>query len=402
MLIPRDLAYRLTHDKGYLIQILIGPRQCGKSTLYAATAGKNLTEINLDDLQLRQLANRDPALLLMQYPPPLLIDEIQYAPNLFPELKRIIDNIKKDARLSDKPINPAILFRLTGSNQILLDKNVKETLVGRASYYYLNTLSVHEIKNAFPHLNLTEILFKGGWPELYINEQLSSIQYLNEYIRNYIEKDIILSAGITKQNEFNTVLGMLAARTGNFINYSSIAQDSGVKSVTVQEWVSVLERTGLIYLLPPAASNINKRLTKAHKFYFLDTGLAARLQGWMEVEPMLKSPHVGSLFETLVLAEIVKCKNNFGKEWKISVWHTKDEQEIDFLIETARGDVIALDAKLGVHGAQPITLPKAIKAYFPNIKEIGVVTLGGEAVLLNQHCRQIPLQDLTQFLLSFD
>src|SRR5579872_4892138 len=204
MYIKRDMTEQLVQASTW-IQILLGPRQCGKSTLFASTCSNipNFHEITFDDLQLRQLANQDPALFLQQFEPPLLLDEIQYVPNLFPELKKKIDQIKRSdvfhAGLSKKPVT---LFRLTGSNQILMDKNIKESLAGRASYYHLNTLTVHEILQALPETPLKDILFKGGWPELYTNDELSVTGFLNDYIRSYIEKDIILNAGIQKMSEF--------------------------------------------------------------------------------------------------------------------------------------------------------------------------------------------------------
>ena len=288
-----------------VIQIVIGPRQCGKSSLFWKM-GKDYSEVTFDDLQTRTLAQNDPSLFLSTQKSPLIIDEVQYAPNIFSELKKVVDQIKRK-RLSENNSNEATIstqYRLTGSNQILLDKNVKETLVGRAGYYYLNTLSVSEIKRSFPEMPIQTIMFMGGWPELYISKT-SSVKYLNDYIRNYIEKDIVLSAGITRQREFQIVQGMLAARTGEFLNYSGIANHSGVRSVTVKEWVSILERSGLIYLLPPTSSNLNKRLSKSPKIYFLDTGLSCRLQGWQEETPMFYSSQAGGIFETLVLAEIV-------------------------------------------------------------------------------------------------
>lgn len=246
----------------------------------------------------------------------------------FPEIKRQIDHLKKERLHKEEGIET--LFRLTGSNQILIDKNVKETLVGRAAYFYLTTLSVHEILGAYPKQSIQEILFKGGWPELYINEELDPIAYLNEYICNYIEKDVLLSAGIVKKKEFHTVLGMLAARTGQIVNHSSIAKDSGVKSVTIHEWLSILERTGLFYLMQPYESNLNKRLIRSPKLFLLDTGLAARLQGWLDKNALLNSPQAGALFETLVFAEIVKCAMNFGRHWKISYFRTKREKRSIF------------------------------------------------------------------------
>jgi len=400
MLIKRDIATRLQKDRGVYIHILIGPRQCGKSTLFAILGAGRCHEVTFDDFQMRNLAERDPALFLEQYPPPLIIDEIQYVPNIFPEIKRVIDHLKRERVLDSPRESIEVLFYLTGSNQILLDKQVKETLVGRASYYYLNTLSVHEIRNAFPKLSLMEVLFKGGWPELYTNEALDPVQYLNDYIRNYIEKDIVASAGIIKKKEFHTVLGMLAARTGNILNHSSLAKDSGVKSVTINEWISVLERTALVYLLPPMESNLNKRLTKSPKIYFLDTGLAVRLQGWINQQPLFTSPQMGSIFETLVLSEIVKCIANFGKNWKVALWRTKDGEEVDFIIEKEDGVMLALEAKLSIHGADPISLPPTLSKTLPDLKEIILVTFGGKKHWLSKGCLQVPLDQLTAFLLN--
>lgn len=384
------------------VHILIGPRQCGKSTLFAALGAGRCSEVTLDDFQMRNLAERDPALFLAQFPPPLIIDEIQYAPNLFPEIKRIIDDLKKERVLNKGKQHIEVLFYLTGSNQILLDTQVKETLVGRASYYYLNTLSLHEIRNAFPKILLTEVLFKGGWPELYTNASLDPVQYLNDYVRNYIEKDIVVSAGIVKKKEFHTVLGMLAARTGNILNHSSLSKDSGVKSVTINEWISVLERTALVYLLPPLESNLNKRLTKSPKVYFLDTGLATRLQGWINHQPLLASPQAGALFETLVLSEIVKCSMNFGKNWKIALWRTKDGEEVDFIIENSKGEMLALEVKLSIHGAEAVPLPIGLSKTFPSIKQMILVTFDGKKHWLSKNCLQIPVGQLTEFLLKWD
>lgn len=400
MLIKRDIASFLTRDKGIYVQILIGPRQCGKSTLFAALGKDRVTEVTFDDLQIRTLAENDPALFLSQYSTPLLIDEVQYAPNIFPEIKRLVD-IEKKERVLGKRKKIHVLFYLTGSNQILLDKRVKESLVGRASYYYLNTLSLHEIKNAYPKVGIDDVIFKGGWPELYINRDLDPTRYLNDYVRNYIEKDIVASAGIVKKKEFHTVLGMLAARTGNFLNCSSVSKDSGVRSVTIDEWVSILERTQILYLLPPVSANLNKRLIKAPKIYFLDTGLAARLQGWAEQGPMMNSPQAGALFETLVLSELVKFIDNFGKNWKLSVWRTKDKEEVDFILENEHEKRIAIDAKLGIHGVKPMNIPRSLAKTFPDLKEIILVTFGGKKMQLSKQSMQLPISELTKFLLSW-
>lgn len=398
MFIVRDATEQLLKSTNW-IQILLGPRQCGKSTLFASLY-EGYQEINFDDLQLRQLANQDPALFLQQFQPPLLLDEVQYVPNLFPELKKSIDQIKRTATFHPASAKKqTVLFRLTGSNQILMDKNIKESLAGRASYYYLNTLTVHEIKNALPKTNIKDILYKGGWPELYTNKSLSTTTYLNDYIRSFIEKDIVMSAGIQKLSEFHTILGLLAARTGQLIDYSDIAKDSGVRSVTVKEWIGFLERADLIYLLKPYFSNLNKRLIKSPKLYFLDTGLATRLQGWSDPTPLLNSPQVGALFETLVLAEIVKFIRNYRKDWQLFFWRTKDGEEIDFVLKTAENSIYAFETKLAIHGVhEPIPYPPSFQNQFSSKKPLIVVTFGGRKLQLSKGCIVLPITELHDYL----
>lgn len=405
MYIKRDITTLLNQSPAW-IQVLLGPRQCGKSTLFASLSQRDgehnsrFKEITFDDLQMRQLANHDPALFLQQFEPPLLLDEVQYVPNLFPELKKRIDQIKRDGVFQAGPSRRTVpLFRLTGSNQILMDKNIKESLAGRASYYYLNTLSVHEIVQALPKTTINDLLFKGGWPELYTNNSLSVTSYLNDYIRSYVEKDIILSAGIQKMSEFITVLRLCAARTAQETDYTDIQKDSGVSSVTVKEWIHLLERADVVYLLKPYFNNLNKRLIKRSKLYFLDTGLATRLQGWSEPLPLLNNPHIGSLFETLVLAEIVKFTRNNGKDWELFFGRTKDSQEIDFIIKTGRGEIHGFKAKFAIHGiTKAIAWPPAFQKEFSPITPLVIVTSGGHSLTLSASCITLPIFGLHDYL----
>ncbi|MCH9770709.1 MAG: ATP-binding protein [Gammaproteobacteria bacterium] len=383
-----------------MVQIIMGPRQCGKSTLLAHLK-PDWQQITLDDLRLRELADRDPQFFLEQFPPPLVINEAQYAPNLFSAIKQWVDQLKLKRLQQSDPIDPALIY-MTGSNQIFMDKHVKESLAGRARYYELNTLSVHEILNYAPDTSIKTILFKGGWPELYIDSNISVINYLNDYVRSYVEKDIVLSAGVQKLTEFHTLLGLVAARTGQLCDYTSLANASGIRSVTIKEWCSILARCNIVAFLLPYATNLNKRLIRAPKLYFLDTGLAARLQGWSESQPLLQSPQAGALFETLVFVEIKKYITNFAKDWKLWLWRTKDQEEIDFLIETSPGTVHAFDAKLAIHGARPSRLPPAFQKLFPETKQLNIVSFGGDKLKVSKDCQIIPLTKLVEFLDTLD
>jgi len=405
MWIERAILASSREDRQSWIQVFVGPRQCGKSSLLSRIGSGRYSHVTLDDLQMRTLAERDPALFLEQNPLPLIIDEVQYSPNLLPELKRIVD-IHKLRILETGSAQDSFHFRpialVTGSNRILLDKAVRESLVGRARYFLLNTLSVGEIHKAIPSMPLSRIVFNGGWPEIYASDGISTVVYLNDYIRTYIEKDIVQSAGIEKHREFLLVLRLLAARTGQLMELSSIANQSGVRANTVRDWIGVLEKMGVVSILEPHSDNLNKRLTKTPKVYFLDTGLAVRLQGWSESEPVMNSPQGGHLFETLVLAELVKFINNFSKPWSLRFWRTKEKEEIDFVLQVSPGRAIILDAKLGIQSVSPIEVPATFKKSFPDTTEILIVSAGGERRMLSKTCQQVPLTKLVEVLLEIE
>ncbi len=355
MWIHRDISSILEQNKE-LVQILIGPRQCGKTSLLLHL-DSTFHEVSLDDLDQRNLAQTDPKLFLAAYKDKkLFIDEVQLAPEVFYAIKRVVD-LKK--RLNAKS---GTIFRLTGSNLILMDKSVKESLVGRASYFELNTLSVAEINNAIPTQTL-EIIFRGGWPDLYTRSDVSVKKYLDDYLSTYIEKDIVLSAGIQKSSEFLRFCKILAGRSGQIVSYTEMANDTGVSSATIKDWLSILAKMKVIALVEPFYSNLTKRLVKSPKAYFLDTGLACRLQGWSESLPILNSPQIGGLFETLVFAEIHKTIRNFGLSWKVFYWRSRAGEEVDFLIEQENKKFLFIEVK-----KSPKKIPDLSK--YPEIKKV--------------------------------
>lgn len=289
--------------------------------------GPDFKELSLDDPSLRDLAQRDPELFLRQFDSQkIFIDEAQYAPALFPSLKRRADLFKRGRKKLQT------IVRLAGSNQILIDRNVKESLAGRASFFDMNTLSVAEILAA-RDTNIQDILYAGGWPELNADPSRNSKKFLDDYINSYIEKDIVLAAGIQKSREFLKFVQLLAGRVGEILDFSGFGRDSGVDANTIKEWVSILERMHIIALVPPFLSNLSSRLIKSPKIYFIDTGLACRLQGWTAAAPILTSPQQGHLFENLVFAEIFKLNINYQLGWKIYHWRSRDGEEIDFLVQ---------------------------------------------------------------------
>ena len=272
MWFERDLARSLSRPS-LPARVLVGPRQCGKSTLIARLK-PDATWLSLDDIQVRLRAEEDPALLLESSAAvrscPVILDEAAYAPNLFPEVKRRID-------LARRRGEPEPEFWITGSNRLLLDRKVRESLAGRASYFFLHTLGVSELGS---EAVMSDWLFRGGFPELYVRRDLDPPRYFEDYVRTFVEKDIAATAGVEKLHEFHRTLRLLAARTGTLLDATEIGRLAGVKGQTVSGWLDLLEQNALAYRLPPYQANLSKRVVRTPKIYFLDAGFAAHLQGW--------------------------------------------------------------------------------------------------------------------------
>lgn len=344
MWIQRDLLSFLQESKGQTlpVKILRGPRQVGKTSLLDRLGTHKL--ILFDDLGIKNLAQENPALFFDQFTGPLILDEATLAPQVFSELKKRVDLERRASQKTGKP--PTIDIWVTGSNQTLLQKSVRESLAGRANYFLLNTLSLHEWKEAFSKPPALKTVFmRGGWPELHIHEALNPVQYLNNFIATFIEKDIVYTAGIEKKEAFTKSLQLAAARVGQLLNYSDIAKNVGVDTTTVQSWLSLLEENGVVHILRPFFSNLNQRLIKTPKIYVEDTGLAVRLQGWSEFEPLLLSPYFGSLLENLALAEISRFFTNRGERPQIYFVRSKEQVEIDFLVELPNQKFLAVEVK---------------------------------------------------------
>lgn len=393
MWFERDLE-RALRAPSLPARVIVGPRQAGKSSLLYR-AYPDAEWLSLDDLSVRVRAERDPGLLLegagIDAARPIVLDEAAYAPNLFPEIKRRIDVARR--RGSAEPA----LF-ITGSNRLLLDRSVRESLAGRASYHFLHSLSVAELGGA---ATLPDWLFRGGWPELYVRRELEPTRYLADYVRTFVEKDIAATAGVERVHEFQRALGLLAARTGTLLNATDVGQLAGVKGQTISGWLDLLEQNALALRLKPYHSNLNKRLVRTPKLYVLDTGLASYLQGWQAVEPLLASPQAGALFETLVLGELVRARDHRGLALSLFFWRTKEGEELDFLVRAQgqRGPRwLALEAKLAVQDVPVVALPKGLARELPELRDVWVVTPGGSETRLSDGCVQVPIAKLAERL----
>lgn len=389
MWLPRQLTSVLGRPS-LPARVLLGPRQSGKSALLAHEFS-DAVWLSLDDLQIRQRAQQDPSLLLessgLLAGRPLILDEAAQAPNLFPEIKRRIDNARRTGA-----VEPEIW--ITGSNRLLLTEHVRESLAGRASYFALHSCSVAELTE---HATLGDWFIRGGYPELYARPELDAARYYSDYVRTFVEKDIAVSAGIVQTERFLRALQLLAARTGTMLNATDIGQLVGVKGQTVTMWLDVLQQNAIAQRLTPYHSNLNKRIMRTPKIYFLDVGLAAHLQGWRTVEPLLASPQAGPLFETLVFGELIRARDHLDLPLTFHFWRTKEGEEIDFLVEVhgpGNPRWIAIDSKFSNQQVDPTSVPPALARELPALREVWIVTPGGTEAALSRDSRQVPIRQL--------
>jgi len=332
--------------------LITGPRQVGKTTLLKHVA-PTYHYITLDDVLLASLAEQDASLFFKSNPLPLIIDEIQYVPNLMRQVKIIVDNEVKRGQIL-----------MTGSQPFHLMQNVSESLAGRIDIFHLQGLSLREkfaidFRQAFvvtesyieqrrqqlvQYENLWEHIHRGGMPAL-VDKQISWSRYYESYIQTYIERDVKQLTEISNQNLFTRFMVSLAARTGQLLNYTSIANDIGVSVETIKRWVSILEASGIIFLLEPYANNILQRVIKTPKLYFFDTALVSYLTRWLTPETLENGRVSGEIFETFVISEIYKSYLNAGiTRPPLYYYRDRDQKEIDLIIEKD-GTLIPIEIK---------------------------------------------------------
>lgn len=346
MYIQRHLENQVIEaSKFYPVVMVCGQRQVGKSTMLNQIKEKERRYVTLDDGNARRLAEKDPELFFETYGYPLLIDEFQRVPSILLEMKRIVDQ----KALSGEDNNG--MYWLTGSQKFKMMKDVSESLAGRIAVFDMSSLSAAELEGrkacvfhpALENLrerikycspkNVHEIyekIFKGGMPKLIVTN-MDRERFYADYINTYLERDIKELSLVGKLGEFYDFLVYMAARTSMELRYSEIANTIGISAPTAKEWVSILERSGIIYILRPYYNNFTNRLVKTPKMYFLDTGLAAYLCRWPNAETLENGAMDGAFFETYVVSEIVKNYYNEGKRPDLYYYRDIDGKEIDLL-----------------------------------------------------------------------
>ena len=320
----------------FKVLLITGPRQVGKTTLLLSLKPNNMNYVTLDDVNLRRHAQEDPKMFLEEHPWPLLIDEAQYAPELFSYIKIIVDKEQKNG-----------MYWLTGSQQFHLMKNASDSLAGRVGIINLNSFTYSEIiqnenKKLFDPIDirkspkidvndLYKIIYKGGMPELYNNKNISQEIFFQGYIDTYISRDVKSLTEIGNEMAFKKFIVSVASRTGEQLNYSSLANDSGISVPTAIKWLSILVTSGIVYLLEPYMSSQLKRITHIPKIIFMDTGLACYLAGWSSARDLQLSSSAGHYLESYIISEIVKSYNARGIRPNISYYRDKDGKEIDLI-----------------------------------------------------------------------
>lgn len=376
------------------VMLVTGPRQVGKTRLLEELREKGRTYVTLDDMNLRALARNDPALFLQHFPMPVLIDEVQYAPEIFPAIKLAVDRNRR----------PGSVW-LTGSQSFPLMQSVSESLAGRVGILNLLGFSAREGDRRMPGMppflpgarqmatrgksaagcdekSVYERIWLGGFPALVTGDVRDRDLFYSSYIQTYLQRDVRDLLKVGDLDAFMRFLKACAGRTGQLLNCSDLARDCGISVGTVRNWLSVLRASHQVFLLPAWHSNLSKRLYTMPKLYFLDTGLCAYLAEWSTPSTLAAGAMSGSILETYVVGEIIKSWWNCGREPSLYHYRDKDGREIDLLI--------AHDGCL-----HPVEIKKAATIHSSDVSAFGLIERrGGKAgagVLVSLCPDSIPL-----------
>lgn len=383
------------------VLLVTGARQVGKTSLLRHASSPDRTYVTLDDPLVMSLAKSDPALFMQRFPPPVLIDEIQYAPELLPYIKIAVDKHRQPN-----------LFWLTGSQQFHLMKGVSESLAGRVAVLRLMGLSRRELLGqgaaAAPFLpaaaprdhtplglmELYRLIWRGSFPAIALDDGIDRNLFYGSYLQTYLQRDIRDLARVGDELAFLRLVRAAAARTGQLLNMADLAKDADIAPNTAKSWLSILQASGLIYLLEPYHTNLTKRLVKAPKLYFLDTGLCSYLTQWSSPDILEAGAMAGAILETWVVGEILKSFAHNGRQAPLFFYRDKDRKEIDLLI-VQDGRIYPIECKKSSSpGAGDIRHFQVLDKLGLPLGPGGVVCLTERSLPLTADHRSIPVGEL--------
>ncbi len=388
-------------SRRFPVMLVTGPRQIGKTTFLRHLAKKRRRYVTLDDPMIRSLAKTDPALFLQRFSTPLLIDEIQYAPELLSYIKISVDNDRTAGQ-----------YWLTGSQQFHLMKGISESLAGRVAVVRLLGFSQRELGNnasAGPFLptraclrsrdtlksltlaNLYRKIWLGSFPALYQKTSTDRDLFYSSYVQTYLQRDVRDLANVGDESAFLRFLRASAARTGQMLNMQDLCRDSNINQATGKRWLSILENSGIAYLLEPYHTNVTKRLVKTPKLYFLDTGIAAWLTEWSSAATLEAGAMSGAFLETWVVAEVIKSWWHNGKRAPLYYYRDKDTKEVDLLIHQD-GIVYPIEIKKSANpGKDAVRHFKALESLKLPIGPGCVVSLVSQPLPITESVQAIPV-----------
>jgi hypothetical protein len=336
--------FALAASRQFPVLLVTGARQVGKTTFLRHVSDASRSYVTLDDPLIQDLARRDPALFFQRFKPPLLIEEIQYVPELLPYIKMEVDRERSPGA-----------FWLTGSQQFHLMRGVSESLAGRAAVVSLLGLSRRELmgqgsddrpflptapeiaarERTGGRLGLRELyrlIWRGSFPAIALDDEMDRDLFFGSYVQTYLQRDVRDLARVGDEMAFLRFLRIAAARTGQLLNLTQFARDADIAVNTAKSWLSIMQTSGMVYLLEPYHSNLGKRLIKRPKLYFLDTGLAAYLTEWSSAETLEAGAMSGAILETWMLSELLRSYWHHGRRAPFFYYRDRDGREIDLLI----------------------------------------------------------------------
>jgi uncharacterized protein len=381
----RRSAHDLLHSslRQYPVVVVTGPRQAGKSTFLRQTL-PNWQMVSLEDLDMREFAQQDARGFLRRFPTPLIIDEAQRVPELLSYIQTVVDASGKMGQ-----------YVLSGSQQFSLMAGVTQSLAGRASFIQMLPLRLKEMQAAEIAIkSLDELMVNGGFPAVY-SRQIAASKYYADYVASYVERDVRSLSAVQDLGNFQRFMRLCAARTGQLLNLNSLANDCGIAQPTANAWLNLLEASFLVKRVAPYYRNFGKRLVKAPKLYFLDTGLCAWLLGIQSARDLQNHYARGALFETWVVTEALKWKAAHGDSQALYFWRDNIGNEVDLLLEQGGGFTL-VEIKSGATFQNDWS--KSLDTVTRHIKEDTRKALiyGGEVSAERTSYHQIAWRDLGQ------